>query len=255
MKTMSSYESFAALYDRLMTDVDYDGWCDFMEDSFARMKVQPKLVLELGCGTGNLTVRLAKRGYSMIGLDNSPEMLQIATEKSEGLDILYLLQDMTEFELYGTVDAVVCSLDCLNYLTEEGMLEDCFSLVSLYLNPNGVFLFDMNTQYKMEHILAPETFLYDDGTIFYTWQSIWDEEYQECEYDLTFFVKEGELYRRFEETHFQRAYSLEEVEQALKKAGLELTEVCDGFDRKPVCETTDRFFFTVKKPGDFYSEL
>ncbi len=245
---MSSYESFAALYDRLMTDVDYDGWCDFMEDSFARMKVQPKLVLELGCGTGNLTVRLAKRGYSMIGLDNSPEMLQVATEKSEGLDILYLLQDMTEFELYGTVDAVVCSLDCLNYLTEEGMLEDCFSLVSLYLNPNGVFLFDLNTQYKMEHILAPETFLYDDGEIFYTWQSIWDESYGECEYDLTFFVKEGETYRRFEETHLQHAYSVEEVERTLQKTGLQLVNVWSGFDCNPPYDTAERLFFVAKKP-------
>ncbi|MBE7043731.1 MAG: class I SAM-dependent methyltransferase [Ruminococcaceae bacterium] len=244
---MSSYESFAALYDRLMTDVDYDGWCDYLEDSFARMKVQPKLVLELGCGTGNLTVRLAKRGYSMIGLDNSSDMLTVATEKSQDLDILYLLQDMTEFELYGTVDAVVCSLDCLNYLTEAGMLERCFSLVSLYLNPGGVFLFDLNTQYKMEHILAPETFLYDDDEVFYTWQSVWDEEYRECEYDLTFFVKDGETYRRFEETHLQKAYSVSEVEQALKKAGLILEGFYDGFDQNPVCEETERIFFVVKK--------
>ena len=244
---MSSYESFAALYDRLMTDVDYDGWCDYLEASFARMKVQPKLVLELGCGTGNLTVRLANRGYSMIGLDNSSDMLTVATEKSQGLDILYVLQDMTEFELYGTVDAVVCSLDCLNYLTEEGMLEKCFSLVSLYLNPNGVFLFDLNTQYKMEHVLAPETFLYDDGKIFYTWQSIWDEEYGECEYDLTFFVKEGEVYRRFEETHLQKAYSVSEVEQALKRAGLRLEGMGDGFDLKPVSEKTERIFFAARK--------
>ena len=244
---MSSYESFAALYDRLMTDVDYDGWCDYLEESFARMKVQPKLVLELGCGTGNLTVRLANKGYSMIGLDNSSDMLSVALEKSQGLDILYLLQDMTQFELYGTVDAVVCSLDCLNYLTEEGMLEQCFSLVSLYLNPGGVFLFDLNTQYKMEHVLARETFLYDDGEVFYTWQSIWDEEYGECEYDLTFFVKEGNVYRRFEETHLQKAYSVSDVERALKQAGLILEGMVDGFDRKPVCEQTERIFFAARK--------
>lgn len=244
---MSSYENFAALYDRLMTDVDYDGWCDYLEDSFARMGIKPKLVLELGCGTGNLTVRLANKGYSMIGLDNSSDMLSVATQKSQGLDILYLLQDMTEFELYGTVDAVVCSLDCLNYLTEEGMLEQCFSLVSLYLNPNGVFLFDLNTQYKMKHILAKETFLYDDGEIFYTWQSIWDEEYEECEYDLTFFVKEGDRYRRFEETHLQKAYSVSYVKNALEKAGLVLEGVYDGFDCKPVSEETERFFFAAKK--------
>ena len=244
---MSSYESFAAIYDRLMTDVDYDGWCDYLEESFARMKVQPKLVLELGCGTGNLTLRLANRGYSMIGLDNSSDMLTVATEKSQGFDILYILQDMTEFELYGTVDAVVCSLDCLNYLTEEGMLEKCFSLVSLYLNPGGVFLFDLNTQYKMEHLLAPEIFLYDDGKIFYTWQSIWDEEYGECEYDLTFFVKEGEVYRKFEETHLQKAYSVSEVEQALKRAGLRLEGMGDGFDLKPVSEKTERIFFAARK--------
>lgn len=245
---MSSYENFAMLYDDLMTDVDYEGWCDYIEDSFSKMQVAPKLVLELGCGTGNLTVRLAKRGYSMIALDNSSDMLSVATQKSTGLDILYLLQDMTEFELYGTVDAVVCSLDCLNYLTDEGLLEQCFSLVSLYLNPGGVFLFDLNTQYKMEQILARETFLYDDGKVFYTWQSFWDEETKECEYDLTFFVKEGERYARFEETHFQRAYSVFEVEEALCKAGLILESVHDGFDRRPACDTTQRLFFAVRKP-------
>lgn len=245
---MSAYENFSSIYDRLMTDVDYDGWCDYLENCFSRMNVQPKLVLELGCGTGNLTTRLARRGYSMIGLDCSADMLAVAAEKSRGLDILYLLQDMTSFELYGTVDAVVCSLDGLNYLTEKDGLEQCFSLVSLFLNPGGVFLFDLNTQYKMEHVLAPETFLYDDGDVFYTWQSVWDEEEKECEYDLTFFVREGELYRRFEETHFQKAFSRQRVEAAVKQAKMEILGVYHGLSQEPAREDTERIFYAVKKP-------
>lgn len=244
---MSSYEGFAVLYDRLMTDVDYEEWCDYLERTFAQMNVKPELVLELGCGTGNLTVRLAQRGYSMIGLDNSADMLSIATEKSEGLDILYLLQDMTNFELYGTVDAVVCSLDCLNYLTENGMLEQCFSLVSLYLNPNGVFLFDMNTQYKMECVLAPETFVSDENDVFYVWQSFWDGERKECEYDLTFFVREGDCYRRIEETHLQRAYAPEYVELVLNRSGMRLESMTGGWEGLPVSETTERIFFAARK--------
>lgn len=244
---MSAYENFASVYDRLMGDVDYDGWCDFYEQMFQQMGVSPRLVLELGCGTGNLTVRLANRGYSMIGLDCSADMLTVAAEKSEGLDILYLLQDMTDFELYGTVDAVVCSLDGLNYLTEPGELERCFSLVSLFLNPGGVFLFDLNTQYKMEQVIAPETFVYDDGEVFYTWQSVWDGEAGECEYDLTFFVREGELYRRFEETHLQKAYGTDQVCRALEDAGLELFGAYDGLSQRPADEKTERICYAARK--------
>ncbi len=245
---MNAYENFSTIYDQLMQDVDYEGWCDHLEQTFLRMGVSPRLILELGCGTGNLTTLLAKRGYSMIGLDCSADMLTIAAEKSEGLDILYVLQDMTDFELYGTVDAVVCSLDGLNYLVEPGALERCFSLVSLFLNPGGVFLFDLNTQYKMERVLAPQTFLYDDGTVFYTWQSIWDGETRECEYDLTFFVREGELYRRFEETHLQKAYEPDQVKSALQSAGLELFGAYHELSDLPPTIETERIFYAASKP-------
>lgn len=244
---MEAYQDFSAVYDRLMQDVNYDGWCDLAENVFRRLGVSPKLMLELGCGTGNLTVRLAERGYSMIGLDLSPDMLTRAAEKSEGKDILYLLRDMTDFELYGTVDAALCSLDGLNYLTEDGDLERCFSLVSLFLNPGGVFFFDLNTQYKMEQVLAPETFLYDDEEVFYAWQSFWDGTL--CEYDLTFFVREGERYRKFTETHCQRPYGTAQVEEALRKAGLQPVRVFDGaWDHSPQ-STSERLFYTAVKPA------
>ena len=147
---MDAYTSFARVYDTFMDNIPYEEWAVYLTGLLNEYGVNDGLVLDLGCGTGNMTELLAKEGYDMIGVDNAEEMLEIAMEKREksGHDILYLLQDMREFELYGTVRAVVSVCDSVNYIDEEEDLTEVFRLVNNYLDPGGVFIFDFNTLYK-----------------------------------------------------------------------------------------------------------
>lgn len=196
---MQAYSDFAKLYDVFMDNVDYDQWAQYLAARLADYGIKDGLVLELGCGTGTLTELLARAGYDMIGVDNSQEMLAEAVEKrmESGLDILYLLQDMQEFELYGTVRAVVSACDSLNYITEEEDLLQVFRLVNNYLDPGGIFLFDMNSVYKYKEILGEQTIAEnrEDGSF------IWENEYDETSgintYDLTLFIqREDGLYEK-----------------------------------------------------------
>ena len=182
------YNDFAAVYDKLQ-DADYDGFVDYYERIFKKFGKEPKLVLDLACGTGNITIPMAKRGYDMIGLDLSCEMLNIARDKAtaEGLDILFLNQDMPEMELYGTVDAIVCALDGLNYITDPEDLKQVFKLVKNYLNPDGIMIFDINSEYKLREILGGNTFVNEEQGVYYVWQSEFDEESGICDFELNFF--------------------------------------------------------------------
>ena len=152
---MGAYESFASVYDLFMEDVNYDEWVDYVEKIFSEFNIKPELVCELGCGTGNIALRLAKKGYDVIGIDVSEDMLSEAKLKAEkeGLDTLFLLQDMREFELYGTVNCILCLCDSLNYITEDEDIKEVFRLVNNYLHPNGLFIFDLNTEYKFKNIV------------------------------------------------------------------------------------------------------
>ena len=156
---MEAYTSFAAVYDTFMDNIPYDEWGEYLKSLLQEYGVQDGLVLELGCGTGNMTEILAESGYDMIGVDNAEEMLEIAMEKrtQSGQDILYLQQDMREFELYGTVKAVVSICDSINYILEEEELLQVFRLVNNYLDPKGVFIFDFNTAVSYTHLRAHET--------------------------------------------------------------------------------------------------
>ena len=194
---MSSYESFARVYDLFMDNIPYEEWCGYLTGLLEDQGIRDGLVLELGCGTGNMTRLLAKKGYDMIGVDNSVDMLEIAMEKKEeeGQDILYLLQDMREFELYGTVRAVVSVCDSMNYLTEEEDLLEVFRLVNNYLDPGGIFIFDLNTEYKYEEILGEATIAEDREDASFIWDNYYDPEEQINEYDLALFIpveKDGE---------------------------------------------------------------
>ena len=153
---MEAYTSFASVYDTFMDNIPYEEWGEYLKGLLKEYKIEDGLVLDLGCGTGTMTEILASEGYDMIGIDNSEDMLEIAQEKKEksGYDILYLLQDMREFELYGTVKAVVSICDSLNYVTEEEELLEVFRLVNNYLDPKGIFIFDFNTEYKYREILG-----------------------------------------------------------------------------------------------------
>ena len=217
---MSAYSGFARLYDRLTYDVDYAAWADFLEWIFSRhFSGKPQLIADLGCGTGSMCEMLCARGYDMIGIDASADMLGVAAEKRAGKDILYLNQNMTDFELYGTVDVVLSLLDSVNYVTEAADLARMFSLVHNYLNPGGLFVFDVNTPYKYEHILADNVFTYDDDDLFYVWENNYEDGL--CEFFLNFFAARADgAYERISEYHVQRCWEAAELEGMLEAAGL-----------------------------------
>ena len=223
---MEAYTEFATVYDTFMDNVPYEAWKKYLVDILKAEGINDGLLLELGCGTGRMTRLLAAEGYDMIGVDNSEEMLSVAREYTmENTEILYLLQDMREFELYGTIRAVVSVCDSMNYIMSEEDLRQVFSLVNNYLDPGGIFIFDMNTRYKYEELLGDNSFCETREGSSFIWENYYDEETRINEYDLTLFIPEaGELYRRYAETHYQRNYKVEQIVDFLQQAGL----VCEG---------------------------
>ena len=248
---MEAYSDFALVYDTLMDNTPYDRWCELIVGILKRYGIEKDLVLDLGCGTGTLTELLAKEGYDMIGVDCSEEMLSRAMEKREesGLSILYLLQDMREFELYGTVKAVVSVCDSLNYLLEEEDVIETFRLVNNYLDPKGLFIFDFNTVHKYRDVIGDTTIAENREDCSFIWENYYHEEERINEYDVTFFVREGELFRRFEETHYQRGYTVEEMQAYLEKAGLELISTQDADTLMEVTEETERVYMIARENG------
>lgn len=249
---MEAYTGFAEVYDLFMDNIPYKEWCGYVTGLFAEYGVKDGLVLDLGCGTGSLTELLDQAGYDMIGVDSSGDMLQLAVEKRarSGRDILYLCQDMREFELYGTVKAVVSICDCMNYILEYEDLVRVFSLVNNYLDPGGIFVFDLNTVYKYQELLADSTIAEDREESSFIWDNYYDEESGINEYDLSLFIREeGGLYRKYTETHYQRAYPLEIVKRALEEAGLLFTAAYDAFTREPVKEDSERVYVIAREHG------
>ena len=250
---MEMYEDFALVYDRFMDETPYEEWCQFVVGRLKQDQITDGILLDLGCGTGSMTELLAKQGYDMIGVDLSDSMLDIAMEKraQSGHNILYLQQDMREFELYGTVRAVICLCDSLNYLLEEDDLLTTFKLVNNYLDPNGLFIFDFNTVYKYETVIGDSTIAENREDCSFIWENYYDEESMINEYDLTLFVKEPSgLYRKEEENHFQRAYSLETIRELVKKSGLKLLHIYDAFTHEPAREDSERVYVICQRPEE-----
>ncbi len=248
---MEAYTDFALVYDTFMDQTPYEKWCQRLNGIIEEYGLGKGLVLELGCGTGALTEGLAELGYDMIGVDSSEAMLNVALEKRSrsGKDILYLLQDMREFELYGTVTAVVSVCDCLNYLLEEKELIQTFRLVNNYLDPGGLFLFDFNTVYKYQEIIGERTIAENREDCSFIWENYYDEEQQLNEYELTVFVKNKEgLFQRFQENHLQRGYTLPQMRQCLETAGLELLQAFDE-EGGSVRMTSERIFCIAREKG------
>ena len=256
------YEAIAHVYDKLNAEIDYGTWADFIEQCFDRfLPTRPQLVLDLACGTGSMTLQLARRGYEMIGVDGSTDMLSEAFIRASdaGLNVLWLQQDMRTFELYGTVGAVTCCLDSLNYLLTPKDLLDCFATVHNYLDPNGLFLFDMNTPYKFANIYGNNAYIledelvYADGTgderipVFCGWQNTYSPATQICEFDLTLFEELSDgTYRRSDEHQRERCYSMQEITSALKGAGLELLGVWSDTAFSAPTDTTERWYFAAR---------
>lgn len=247
-----SYEGFAYVYDTFMDDVPYEEWTAYVVGILEEHGIADGLVLDLGCGTGSMTELLAERGYDMIGVDLSADMLEIAMDKRSrnGLDILYLQQDMREFELYGTVRAIVSICDSMNYLASEEELLQVFRLVNNYLDPGGIFVFDLNTPYKYREILGDSVIAENREGCSFIWENTFYEEEAVNEYDLTIFrQEEGELYRKYEETHFQKAFDLERVKELIAEAGLELVAEYDAFTRNAPEPESERVYFVAREHG------
>ena len=283
---MEAYSDFAQVYDTFMDDTPYEEWCDYLVELIEKhregeclsevsseasleaeargdkdnddtsvtnqnLQQEHNTILDLGCGTGTLTELLAKRGYDMIGIDNAQEMLQIAMDKRErsGLDILYLLQDMRSFELYGAVGAVISVCDSVNYLLEDEDVVQTFRLVNNYLLPEGIFIFDFNTVYKYEVVIGDATIAENREKCSFIWDNYYHEKEQINEYDLTVFVQESEgenIYRRFQETHYQRGYCLKQMKEYLLKAGLMFVEAVDADTHGEITDTSERIYVVAR---------
>ena len=246
---MEAYTEFATVYDTFMDNVPYEAWKKYLVDILKAEGINDGLLLELGCGTGRMTRLLAAEGYDMIGVDNSEEMLSVAREYTmENTEILYLLQDMREFELYGTIRAVVSVCDSMNYIMSEEDLRQVFSLVNNYLDPGGIFIFDMNTRYKYEELLGDNSFCETREDSSFIWENYYDEETRINEYDLTLFIPEaGELYRRYAETHYQRNYKVGQIVDFLQQAGLVCEGMYDDYTDAGVKADSERITFVTRK--------
>ncbi len=242
------YEDFAPLYDALI-DVDYDAWTDGYERIFKEFGKKPEMVLDLACGSGEITTRLACRGYDMIGVDISPDMLYLAREKAmeEGLDILYLEQDMTSFELYGTVDATVSSLDSINYLLSEEDVSKTFHWVNNYMMDGGLIIFDINSPYKLRTILGNETYVNEEEGIFYTWENEYDEESETCSFYLNIFREnEDGTYDRLTEEQSEKVYEESTIRRLLTENSFEVVAVFGEDMKTPPTPTSERLFFVAR---------
>lgn len=245
---MTAYRQFAALYDRLMDDVDYDAWAAH----YLRLMglALGERVAELGCGTGEMTLRFAKAGYSILGTDLSPEMIAVAQEKARawGVRADFAVQDMARFALPRRVGAVFCACDGVNYLKDLGKVRRCFSRVFDALRPGGVFAFDVSAPHKLRG-MAGQMYGEDREDLTYLWMNAWSEEERLLSMDLTFFVRqENGLYRRFEERHVQRAHEVNELLCALGEAGFADAAAFSGMTEEAWRPEDDRVHFVARKP-------
>ena len=244
------YENFAFIYDSFMKDINYNDWIFYIEKIWKKENFSPKTILDLGCGTGNISERFALKNYEVIGIDFSEDMLAIARDKSyeKNLDILYLCQNMIEFELYGTVDCILSLCDSLNYVVDENDLFKVFKLVNNYLNPGGLFIFDMNTRHKFKNIYSNNTYSEVDENSAYIWENFYFEDYDINEYHINFFIKNNNnTYDRFEEFHYERAYDIEIIKKLIIESGMEFLSVYDAYTFNLPNENSERLFFVVRE--------
>ena len=248
----AAYEEFASVYDMFMEEIPYEKWLANVTGILKKEGICDGLVLELGCGTGTFTEQMARAGYDMIGVDSSMEMLDQAIEKKaqSGLDILYLQQDMRAFELYGTVRAVVSVCDSMNYILNEEDLEQVCACVNNYLDPGGLFIFDLKTIHYFRDIMGDCVLADSREEGSFIWENSWFEEEQINEYDLTLFIREPSgLYRREQELHDQRGYQMEIVRQALERAGMEYVTVLDADTMAEPSEDSERVYIVAREKG------
>ena len=244
-----SYESLAARYDALTADVPHRAWADYIQRHFDRCGIPVHTVLDLACGTGALTCLLAERGYELIGVDQSPEMLSVAAEKArsvEGEAPIFLCQRMQDLDLYGTVDACVCCLDSVNYVTRPRDLRRAFARVHLFLMPGGLFLFDVNTPEKLRG-LDGGTFIDETEDTYCVWRADYTPRRRICTYGMDLFFREDGLWRREGEVHEEYAYELDELEGYLREAGFTQIRRYGELKFRGPAAGAQRVFFVARK--------
>ena len=248
---MNSYRFLASCYDQLTYDVRYPAWADYIEKHFRRQPLPGRTVLDLACGTGSLTRELALRGYEMIGVDQSPEMLAEAAEKNRGaapIEPIFLCQPMERLDLYGTIDACVCCLDSVNYVTDPKKLQRAFERVHLFLMPGGLFLFDVNTAEKLEG-LDGQVFLDETEDAYCVWRAEYSRRGRICSYFMDIFQLDERTgqWARGEELHRERAYTTEELTAMLRQAGFSQIRIFGELKMRPPVDGEQRVFFTARK--------
>ena len=246
---MEAYTSFARVYDMFMDNVPYEVWGRYIVEKLRANGIDSGYVVDLGCGTGKLTTLLADAGYDMIGIDNSFDMLDMALEREDDR-ILYLMQDMREFELYGTVKAVISVCDSVNYITKKEELRKVFQLVNNYLDPEGVFIFDFNTEYKYRELIGETVIAEDREDVSFIWFNEYDEESHLNDIDLKVFVQEeGDIYQKFQEEHIQRGYRLDEIKQLLEESGLIFLEAYEEYTMQAPQPDSGRIVVVAQEHG------
>ena len=251
---MECYTDFAYLYDRFMEDVPYEKWADLLSCLIKAYGENVKTVLDLGCGTGNMSLRLADMGYDVMGVDNSEDMLSVASKKAYEADkeILFVNQDMRELELLEKQDCIISVCDCINYLILDEDIEDTFKRVRQCLANDGLFIFDFNTIYKYETVIGDTTIAENREDCSFIWENFYNTDDHTNEYDVTFFAKDGSikgenLYRKFEETHIQRGYTLDEMKDFIKSSKLKFVTALDEETRKEPTDTSERIYIVCRR--------
>ena len=251
------YRILAPYYDEWNAELDYSAWADGLEAAFHRYfagKVES--ICDLGCGPGSMTIALAERGYDMIGVDLSSEMLTVARERAEvagvGDRILWLLQDITAFELFGTVEAVISCLDTMNHLTDRAAFKKCLSLVHNYLVPGGLFLFDLNSRRKFEEVYGDECYVFEADGVYCTWQNSYRPSTKLCTFDITLFEQDERsgLYRRYGERQTERMYPLSSIRRMLAECGFEWVGAYGCADGAPLSEEDERWYIVARAVKD-----
>ncbi|MEH7334001.1 class I SAM-dependent methyltransferase [Neobacillus drentensis] len=248
-----SYEQFAYLYDELMQDAPYDEWVQFVKDKLVKYGISegPIRLLDLACGTGELSVRFAEEGYQVTGVDLSADMLAVAHTKGEkaGIKIPFFQQNMADLEGHGEFDVIGIFCDSLNYLDSEDEIKNTFLNVYQHLSQTGIFIFDVHSIYKMTEVFINQTFAHSDDHVSYIWNSFLGEKPNSVEHELSFFVldeKSGK-YDRYDELHLQRTYSVQQYSNWLSDAGFDILEISYDFEDFAPKDHSERIFFTARK--------
>ena len=244
-----SYDNFSDFYDLLTDNVEYEKRADYFCRLLSMCGIKTGILLDLGCGTGSMSVKMADRGFDVIGVDSSVGMLNAARQKAyeSGAEILLLNQNMQEIDLYGTVECAICVLDGINHLDCEAEVKRTFEKVSLFMNKGGAFAFDVNTIHKHKNVLADNVFVYEPDDLFCVWQNNYNSEDNSVDISLDFFEEEDGVYYRSCESFTEQAYELDEIKLWLEEAGFEVVGIFDNMTTSPIKPETERAIFLAKK--------